>query len=176
MPVKTDRLVTLLFVMFVSLWLLKSLLFGLLPDEASMASSKIAPEFKSEKLDSQTLKYKFNGSYRRFLRGLAEEDETLDNLVRILKGVPFPAFFFETPSVTSRSLDSDFEFILARADDLENAASDETAFSEHFSGCASSVAAFPNLGGDALMVVPCPQGGDLAVFSSLGPFMKDGPR
>ena len=176
MPVKTDRLVTLLFVMFVSFWLLKSLLFGLLPDEVTMATSKLAPEFKSEKLDSQTLKYKFNGSYRKFLRGLAEEDETLDSFVRILKGVPFPAFFFETPSVTSRSLDSDFEFILARAEDLDNVPSDQTAFSDHFSACESSVAVFPNLGGDALMVVPCPHGGDLGVFSSLGPFMRAGPR
>jgi hypothetical protein len=51
---------------------------------------------------------------------------------------------------------------------------DRQAFAEHFAGAEAGVAVFPNLGGDAIMVVPCPVAepsayGHLAAFVRLAP-------
>merc|ERR1712098_604127 len=67
-----------------------------------------------------------------------------------------------------------FEFILARASSLEGVASDEETFKEHFPpNCLGSSVSFPNQGGDALLVAPCPgEGSRSAVYSSLATFMR----
>ena len=176
--------------MFFSYWVLKAALVGiLLPSGSQMEASKSKNNFEEIALDRSTFKYKYRANYNKFLEGLKNKDQTLDDFVDILKECPFPAYFFETPKVTLKTLTKDFEFILARADDLNNVRSDVHAFQEHFTSCKrwgnrclkrvclfifSSVSSFPNLGKDALMVVPCPDVDvDTNSFSSLGPFMRD---
>ena len=58
-----------------------------------------------------------------------------------------------------------FEFVLTPAPELDGAASDERAFSEHLNCGDDGVAAFDNLGGDARLVAPC---------NILGPGQRDG--
>ena len=66
-----------------------------------------------------------------------------------------------------------FEFVVLNSPGLARRP-DRDAFAAHFPGPASGVAVFPNLGGDAIMVVPCPIGdesayGHLAAFVRLAP-------
>ena len=73
---------------------------------------------------------------------------------------PFAAYFWETPPITVRTSDRPFEYVLVDAPGFASAAPEEGAFHEHFSKDADGdgVVTFPNLGGDATLVVPCPVG------------------
>ena len=87
----------------------------------------------------------------------------------------FKAFRWETPPITSKTADRDFEFILLDSPYLIGPA-DSNAFSSHFAASADQdVLVFPNLGGDALMVVPCPQESATA-YSHLATFLRHGPQ
>merc|ERR1711864_11401 len=46
-------------------------------------------------------------------------------------------------------------------------------FADFFNACDKSVTSFKNLGGDAMLITPCPlKDVDLDIFSTLAPFMK----
>jgi hypothetical protein len=91
----------------------------------------------------------------------------------LLAGVPFTAFRWETPAVTSSTATRPFEFVVLDAPGLARRL-DPYAFEQHFAGAKAGVVAFPNLGGDAILVVPCPLAepsayGHLAAFVRLAP-------
>jgi hypothetical protein len=91
----------------------------------------------------------------------------------LLADAPFAAFRWETPAVTAATVTRPFEFVLLDSPGLDRRP-DPEAFAEHFAGAAAGVAVFPNLGGDAILVVPCPVAeplayGHLAAFARLAP-------
>src|SRR5581483_309953 len=76
----------------------------------------------------------------------------------LLAGSPFAAFRWETPPVTAASADRPFEFVLLDSPYLA-ITPDRDAFAGHFAAAGGqSVVSFPNLGGDAVLVVPGPAG------------------
>src|SRR5947209_4632214 len=86
----------------------------------------------------------------------------------LLADAPFAAFRWETPAVTAATVTRPFECVLLDSPGLARQPEPE-AFAEHFPGAQGDVVSFRNLGGDALMVVPCPVGeasayGHLAAF------------
>ena len=89
--------------------------------------------------------------------------------IGLLADSPFSAFRWETPSVTTVTANQPFEFVLLNSPGLEGRP-DPAAFAEHFiDTAAGGVVEFPNLGGDATMVAPCPDDqvsdfGHLAAF------------
>ncbi|HJZ56511.1 MAG TPA: hypothetical protein VKE74_16215, partial [Gemmataceae bacterium] len=91
----------------------------------------------------------------------------------LLADAPYAAFRWETPPVTAGSVSQPFEFVLLDSPDLA-LPPDTEAFAEHFGRGVGGVAVFPNLGGDAILVVPCPLApasayGHLAAFVRLAP-------
>jgi hypothetical protein len=91
----------------------------------------------------------------------------------LLAAAPYTALRWETPPVTSDTAMQAFEFVLLDSPGLAGHP-DPQAFAEHFQGAEADVVVFPNLGGDAVMVVPCPVGapsayGHLAAFVRLAP-------
>lgn len=91
----------------------------------------------------------------------------------LLADAPYSAFRWETPAVTTATLSQPFEFVLLDSPGLARSP-DSAAFADHFSQAKAGVAVFPNLGGDAIMVVPCPVAkplayGHLAAFVRLAP-------
>lgn len=92
-----------------------------------------------------------------------------------LAAAPFDAFRWETPPVTSATCDRAFEFVILDSPGLARAA-DDREFAEHFSKAESeeSVLAFPNLRGDATLVVPCPRGPHDA-YGHLASFVRSAP-
>jgi hypothetical protein len=64
------------------------------------------------------------------------------------------AFFWEMPPVSRATLADPFECALIRGDALARMRADDADFAEHLNDGAESVAAFPNLGGDALLIAP----------------------
>ena len=96
--------------------------------------------------------------------------------ISILADAPFQAYFWETPPITSTTINRDFEFVLVDSDHLADVEADQHAFASHFLSAesAQTVLEFPNLGGDATLVVPSPQGpataySDIRSFAKLAP-------
>ncbi len=100
-----------------------------------------------------------------------------DFFISILIEAPFPAYFFETPSVTYSTINDPFEFVLVDSPTLVGVSSDQHAFADHFALAQSdnSVIGFANLGGDAMLVVPCP-GKPLSAYSQISEFSRHAPE
>jgi len=89
-----------------------------------------------------------------------------------LADAPFAAFRWETPPVTAATLNRPFECVLLDSPTLARTP-DPKPFAAHFG--PGDVATFPNLGGDAVLVVPCPMGpGD--AYTHLAAFVRGTPE
>jgi hypothetical protein len=107
------------------------------------------------------------------LRGWQRDAGFRSRFSSLLADVPCSAFRWETPPVTIASVSQPFEFVLLDNPSLARR-SGPKAFAEHFNAGEAGVIVFPNLGGDAIMVVPCPLAeasayGHLAAFVRLAP-------
>ncbi len=88
-----------------------------------------------------------------------------------LANVPYEAYRWETPAVTQASLGRPFECVAIDSPELVRRPEPE-AFAEHFSAApAGGVVTFGNLGGDAILVVPCPVG-PASAYGHLGTFVR----
>jgi hypothetical protein len=96
--------------------------------------------------------------------------------ISILADAPFPAYFWETPPVTSATIDQKFAFVLVDSQQLAGVRADQQAFAKHFASAepGASVIEFSNLGGDATLVVPCPRG-SLSAYSQISAFARQAP-
>jgi hypothetical protein len=91
-----------------------------------------------------------------------------------LAAAPYTAFRWETPSVAAESLAQPFEFVLLDSPGLA-ARPDRNAFAEHFERAEAGIAVFPNLGGDAILVVPCPLA-EPSAYGHLAAFVRQAPE
>jgi len=92
----------------------------------------------------------------------------------LLAASTFTAFRWETPPISLDTLNRPFEFVLLDSPGLDREA-DEDAFAEHFrAASAAAVVAFANLGGDAVLVVPCPIA-PKAAYGHLASFLRNAP-
>jgi hypothetical protein len=93
----------------------------------------------------------------------------------LLADSPFSAFRWETPPIADATANRPFEFVLLDSPGLARRP-DAGAFAEHFrSAEAEAVVEFPNLGKDALMVVPCPSG-PVSAYGHIGAFVRQAPE
>jgi hypothetical protein len=80
----------------------------------------------------------------------------------------FEAFFWETPPVTLSTLGRPFEFVVVEGGALARLRADPQPFSTHFAARpCPAVLSFPNLGGDATLIVPAPVSPDHACYTHL---------
>jgi hypothetical protein len=124
----------------------------------------------------------------RFAIHLGNELATFDEILRawqdnaafrvffntLLADTPYPAFRWETPPVTAATLSRPFEFVLLDSPELARHP-DPNAFAKHFAKEKADVVAFPNLGGDAELVVPRPVAGPFA-YGHLAAFVRHAPE
>lgn len=110
--------------------------------------------------------------FRRFFERLASDDVFTEWFCCTLADFESAAFFWELPPLTSSRLDADAEFVLIEAPMLARLPVERAPFAEHFDEArGEDVIVFPNLGGDAVMVVPCPQGPD-ENYAHLAAFLR----
>jgi hypothetical protein len=103
-----------------------------------------------------------------------QDDEGFRSLFNaLLVNAPFAAFRWETPPVTNATMSWPFECVLLDNPSLARASSPK-AFAEHFGMAEKSVVTFPNLGGDALLIVPCPLA-EWSAYGHLGAFVRQAP-
>lgn len=115
-------------------------------------------------------------SWREVITLWAENEDFRAYFLRLLGNSPFEAFFWETPPLTRETLDQDFEFVLIDSPALAKVQPEIQAFGGYFGQSSSypGVAAFPNLGGDAFLVVPEPQMAETA-YSHIANFVRNAP-
>ena len=87
-----------------------------------------------------------------------------------LREVEFGAYAWECPPVKKGTTSHPFECVFVSSPLLDTMPPDPQAFAEHFRRGAD-VVTFANLGGDAVLVAPCP-GGPGSNFSHLASFTR----
>lgn len=97
------------------------------------------------------------------LAAASESDSSMELLNKAIEASPFRAVFFETPPVTAASSSlQPFEFVLVDAPQLHSMASENPNVSAFRASISKAEivseygAVFPNLGGDAILIVPKP--------------------
>jgi hypothetical protein len=114
-------------------------------------------------------------SYAEVLHRWRHDADFRSLFIALLADSPFAAFRWETPPITTATADRPFEFVLLDSPGLGRDP-DAGAFAEHFRGAAGEdVVEFPNLGKDAIMVVPCPSG-PLSAYGHIGAFVRQAPE
>jgi hypothetical protein len=110
------------------------------------------------------------------LRYWREDEAFRSFFVSLLVNASFPAFRWETPPITTSTAAREFEFVLLDAPGLARAP-DSQAFAKQFRSAKSDrlAIAFPNLGSDAVLVVPCPSG-PAAAYVHLAAFVRQAPE
>ena len=86
----------------------------------------------------------------------------------------YSAFRWETPGITTVTSARPFECVVLDNPSLDRRP-DPAAFADHFAEASSRVVVFPNLGGDATLVVPCPLA-DPSAYGHLAAFVRRAPE
>lgn len=96
-------------------------------------------------------------NYADVLELWEKENEFLDFFLKIFKQTGFQSYVWETPPLSTGNLWRNFEFVLV-SQPKSSARPDTETFKDYFdtSNTLSGVVAFPNLGHDAVLVVPSP--------------------
>jgi hypothetical protein len=114
-------------------------------------------------------------SYAEVLRRWQIDAGFRSFFIAVLADSPYSAFRWETPAITKSSASQAFEFVLLDSPGLARTP-DTEAFGEHFrSATDGGVIAFPNLGSDAIMIVPCPLG-PVSAYGHLAAFVRKAPE
>lgn len=111
-------------------------------------------------------------SYREAIAAWRDDEAFRTAFIAALAATPFAAYRWETPAVDGAHVDRAFEHVCVADPGLDRAA-DRESFAGKFAASAD-VVAFANLGGDAIMVVPCPRAAD-ATYVHLGAFTRGAP-
>jgi len=116
-------------------------------------------------------------SWRELLELLNTRDDFRHFFCRLLRRIPFEAYYWETPPVTSESQGLGFEFVAVDAPALARLNPDPMPFRGQFDAAAphQEVIVFDNLGGDALLVAPVGIGPTDA-YAHLAAFMHHAPH
>jgi hypothetical protein len=113
----------------------------------------------------------------------SERASTLaQDLTRLIRGTGYQGIFFETPGVSAHTAgQKQFRICIVDGPSVTKFASSHassSAFQEHLDKCADPhVCSFPNLGGDAMLVVPQKQPGTKdPAYSHLAAFLREAPE
>lgn len=115
-------------------------------------------------------------SFRELFRLLANEPDFRTWYSRVLADCAFEAFYWEHPPLKTANLDDAVEFVLLDAPALAGVQPDAQPFASRFAGQPDAdVLAFPNLGGDAVLIAPRPLGPP-AAYPHLAAFLRHAPH
>jgi hypothetical protein len=114
-------------------------------------------------------------TYAEVLRRWQKDPEFRLFFLGLLAAAPFSAYRWETPAITTTTASRPFEFVLLDSPGLARSP-DVEAFADHFHEAPErGVVEFPNLGNDALLIVPCPSG-PASAYTHLGSFVREAPE
>jgi hypothetical protein len=115
-------------------------------------------------------------SFRELFDLLERDLGFADWYTRTIAECDFTAFFWEHPPFTTRTFDEEAEFVLIDAPSLARFDPEPEPFESQFARDPDAeVVAFPNLGGDALLIAPRPVG-SLEAYPHLAAFLRRAPE
>lgn len=93
-----------------------------------------------------------------------------------MANAPFSAFFWELPPVNREAIARPCEWVLVDSPHLAKVEPNPAPFAKHWTQSKENKPAisFPNLGGDALLIVPRP-GSEWAAYAHLATFIRQAP-
>lgn len=112
-------------------------------------------------------------SFAAVIHGWQYDQGFRDFFIDLLRAIPLTTFRWETPALTQDTTEQPFECAVISSPDLARFP-DQQTFAQHFK-VDWSVVTFPNLGQDAVLVVPCPLK-PADDYSHLGAFIRHAPR
>ena len=114
--------------------------------------------------------------YAAIIERWQESADFRDFWIAQLADAPYDACFWETPPITRATASRVFEFVLTDSPALAGVRANPAAFAEQFdaAGAEAAVTTFRNLGGDAVLVAPCPDGAHRA-YPHLTAFSQTAP-
>lgn len=114
-------------------------------------------------------------SFRGLFSLLERDVEFRQWYSRTLTDCSFEAFFWEHPPFSTDTFDHEAEFVLLNGPSLASIKPEPAPFESQFeSQTRGDVLVFPNLTGDALLIVPRPVG-QLEAYPHLAAFLRHGP-
>jgi hypothetical protein len=115
-------------------------------------------------------------SYKDVIHAWVNDASFVNYFSSVLSASPFEAFFWETPPVTTGTVNRVFEHVEIDSPLLSRMPVNPQPFGEYFNSASAEqqVVAFSNLGGDAKLVAPCPVG-DAHDYPHLAAFMRKAP-
>jgi hypothetical protein len=113
-------------------------------------------------------------SYADVIQRWQDDAEFRAFFIALLTDSPFSALRWETPPVTEATANRPFEFVLLDSPWLDVDAN-PVDFAGHFVAAApGAVVEFANLGGDAILVAPCPQDAS-SDYGHLAAYLRNAP-
>lgn len=112
-------------------------------------------------------------SYRDWIDQITESTEFISFYISILRNNPYEGYYWEVKPVTQNKLEQDFEFVLVESEILPQILADDRDFKQYFTE-GEEVVSFPNLGGDAQLIVPT-QRSDSSNYGHLAAFVRQAP-
>lgn len=114
-------------------------------------------------------------TYHEFFSLLENDADFAAWYTETLAGCNFEAFFWELPPLTADKLGNGVEFVIIESALLAGFRPDPLPFESQFElQQGSDVISFPNLGGDALLIVPTPIG-SVESYTHLAAFLRTAP-
>jgi hypothetical protein len=104
-----------------------------------------------------------------------EDERFRDLFIAKLAASPHPGFFWELPPLSKVVVQEPFECAVLRSDALARMRADPSDFADQLKAATGSVTSFPNLGGDALLIVPC-RVSSADCYGHFAAFVRDAPR
>ena len=92
-----------------------------------------------------------------------------------LTSVAPTAFFWEMPPITRATLERPYEFVVVNSPYLARVTANRRPFVAQLQTTTAAVISFPNLGGDAVLIVPRPLEATVD-YAHLGAFLRNAPR
>lgn len=116
-------------------------------------------------------------SYGEVVERWQSDEAFRDRFTAALADSEHSAFFWETPPISAATVDRPFEFVLVDSPALARARPQPEPFETEIGDGrgTNAVRTFENLGGDAVLVVPC-AAGPLESYTHLAAFVRLAPR
>ena len=137
-------------------------------------------EARTKQIESSVLKLQLLEddvmlSYHAVLLLWQESEAFRSFYIEFLAAIKYIAYRWETPPLNTETLQQPFECVVIDSPELA-IAPDAAAFSDYFDDAQAQqgIVTFPNLGGDAWMVVPCPKATHCN-YSYLASFIRQAP-
>lgn len=113
-------------------------------------------------------------SHQRFFDLIVNSEDFKKLYNSRLAGCDYKAFFWENRPLTKHNLNDSYECRLIDSEYLADMNPSIQTFQQYFTP-GRDVVSFPNLGGDAHLVVPCPIE-DHSIYTHIGNFVRHAPE